>query len=178
MTGVPEGPHWITVYAGATAFAYETRHETVGIYYTQYYVSYKTAGFSMVNFTIDTVKPRILSLSVLNKTLSASDVRLEMLTNEPIMKTTCSLDGQTNVTIIGNTTLSGLPVGLHNITVYVWDAAGNVGASETISFTVVEPESFPTVPVIAVFAGSAVAVAGAGLVLFTRRKRHREAKQT
>jgi hypothetical protein len=46
-----------------------------------------------------------------------------------------SLDGQDNVTVTGNATLSGLSSGLHNVTVYANDTAGNMGVSETIKFT-------------------------------------------
>ncbi len=57
-----------------------------------------------------------------------------------------SLDGQTNKTVIGNITLSGLTSGTHNVTVYAEDVYGNIGSSETIFFTV--ELSFPTVAVI------------------------------
>jgi hypothetical protein len=39
-----------------------------------------------------------------------------------------------NVTIAGNTTLTGLSSSVHNLTVYAWDEAGNIGSSETITF--------------------------------------------
>jgi len=50
------------------------------------------------------------------------------------------LDGQENVTIAGNTTLVGLSSGVHNVTVYACDDAGNVGSLETLTFTVAKPE--------------------------------------
>ena len=53
-----------------------------------------------------------------------------------------SLDGNDEVVITGNTTLSNLSFDSHNITVYARDAAGLVGKSFTIQFTVVAP--FPT----------------------------------
>jgi hypothetical protein len=78
-----------------------------------------------------------------------------------------SLDGRDNVTITGNTTLSGLSNGLHNVTVYARDEFENTGASETISFSIDVP--FPATLVIT----SAAAVAIVGLVLlvyFKKRK--------
>jgi len=85
------------------------------------------------------------------------------------------LDGRENVTITGNTTLSGLSNGLHGITVYARDEFENTGASETVTFNIEAP--FPTVPVAAVSAASIAAVACAGLIL-TRRKHRKEAQQT
>ncbi len=47
-----------------------------------------------------------------------------------------SLDGEMNVTIAGNTTLTGVLDGSHHIVVYANDTAGNMGASGTVYFTV------------------------------------------
>jgi hypothetical protein len=55
-----------------------------------------------------------------------------------------SLDGQETITITGNTTIAGLTNGLHNVTVYAKDTFENMGASETIYFSVAQPE--PTEP--------------------------------
>ena len=45
------------------------------------------------------------------------------------------------MTIAENSTLSSLGVGAHNITIYVWNDAGYVGASRTVNFTVTNPPS-------------------------------------
>jgi mannitol-specific phosphotransferase system IIBC component len=86
-----------------------------------------------------------------------------------------SLDGEQNNTINDNFTLNGLPNGLHNLTVYANDTYGNMGASETISFTVAvaEPESFPVVLGVAVSFTVALVVA----CLLVYRKNNSE-KQT
>jgi len=91
--------------------------------------------------------------------------------NETTPRISYSLDGLDNVTVAGNATLSGLPIGVHNVTVYAWDAAGNVGASETITFTVAEPEPFPVAPVAVASAVSVAVVSVALLVYFKKRKR-------
>ncbi|MFQ6074435.1 MAG: hypothetical protein ACE5KC_04360, partial [Candidatus Bathyarchaeia archaeon] len=52
-------------------------------------------------------------------------------------------DGQMNVTISGNTTLSALSNGSHSLVVYAKDTAGNTGASETISFSIEPPTGEP-----------------------------------
>jgi N-acetylneuraminic acid mutarotase len=80
--------------------------------------------------------PRISVLSPENKVYNESSVALTFRVNEPASWTGYSLDGQDNVTVTGNATLSGLSSGLHNVTVYANDTAGNMGVSETIKFTV------------------------------------------
>ena len=73
------------------------------------------------------------------------------------------------MTVAGNVTLTGLTIGKHNVTVYAWDTAGNVGASETIIFTIAEP--FPAVPVAAASAAS-VAVLSVGLLVYFKKRKH------
>jgi len=46
-----------------------------------------------------------------------------------------SLDGRPIITIAGNTTLTGLSYGYHNVIVYANDTYGNMGISNKISFT-------------------------------------------
>jgi hypothetical protein len=75
-------------------------------------------------------------LSPENTTYSNADVPLEYTVNRAVYSTIYSLDEQTNVTIIGNTTLTGLSEGPHSIVVYIEDAQGNISASETVHFTV------------------------------------------
>jgi hypothetical protein len=87
--------------------------------------------------------------------------------NESVSKVTYSLDGHENVTITGNTTLNGLSNGAHNVIVYAQDNAGNIGAFETIYFSISEP--FPTTLVVATIVS--VAVVAAGLLLYFRKRR-------
>jgi hypothetical protein len=77
-----------------------------------------------------------------------------------------SLDGEVNVTVTGNTTLTGLAIGAHNVTVYATDVYGVGGVSKTVNFTVTEP--FPAVLVVGV---CAVAVAGVSACFLYYRKR-------
>jgi len=125
----------------------------------------------VVNFRLDTVSP-LISLSLENKIYYSPDVPLDFTVNEQVSQITYSLDGQGNVAVAGNTTLTGLSVGVHNVTVYAQDAAGNVGASETITFTVEKPEPFPS-SAVAVASTAVAAVIGVSLVVYfikTRRK--------
>jgi nitrous oxidase accessory protein NosD len=154
LTGLANGLHSVAVYAKA---AFENSGTTS-----------KT-----VTFTVDAISPVVSVLYPENayvSTESVVDVALNFTVNEPVSKLAYSLDGQANVTIAGNTTLAGLPFGEHNVTVYAWDTVGNVGASETITFTITE--SFPVVPV-AVASVASVAVVGVGLLVYFRKRNHR-----
>jgi hypothetical protein len=86
---------------------------------------------------VDSTPPEISDMPVNNQTYLSSDVPLNFALNENASRIAYSLDGCDNVTIAGNTTLHGLAVGTHNLTVYAWDVAGNVNASKTINFYVV-----------------------------------------
>jgi hypothetical protein len=129
---------------------------------------------SVVNFTIAT-PPEVSILSPLNKTYGSSEVPLKFAVDKSFSKISYVLDYQDNMTIKGNATLTGLSNGVHNVTVYAWDNAGNIGSSETIIFIVDAPEPFPAMSVSAVSVAS-VATVGAGLLLY-RKKRRREAEQ-
>lgn len=72
-----------------------------------------------------------------NITYSAASVTLSYTVTEETAWVGYSLDGETNVTITGDTTLSGLSQGMHSVTVYAEDTDGLQGASETIYFTIV-----------------------------------------
>ena len=168
LSDVPEGPHWLDVYAVASAYAYESGHKIDGIHYTTYFVNYKITSSSMVNFTIDNTAPTLLSVSLENKTFSTSDLPLNVIENEPVSQIIYSVDGQSNRTAYGNTTLTDLPAGKHNLTVFVSDFAGNMGNFETVYFKV--KESFPTVPVAAASVATVVVVGVCLLVYFKKRK--------
>jgi hypothetical protein len=104
---------------------------------------YEATWTHMVYFTIDTgaqtvdsTPPKISYLSMENKTYTTPDIPLNFTVSENASQVTYSLDGKENVTISGNTTLTGLSIGEHTLTVYARDDAGNIGASQTINFTV------------------------------------------
>jgi hypothetical protein len=128
-------------------------------------------GSACVTFTIDTTPPNVSVASPENITYNMFDVPLNFTVNEPISQITYSLDGRDNVTIAGNTTLTGLSPGEYNVTVYAQDLFGNVGASETVVFNIAEePEPFPTTPMVASVA-SIVVVSAALAFYFKKRKR-------
>jgi hypothetical protein len=166
LSGVPLGNHSIVVHAeGGGAYPpKEMRQYLFSIY-----------GSSSVFFTtgipVDTTPPEVAVMPIENRTGDTTDVPLNFTVNEPTSKITYSLDRQENMTVAGNTTLTNLPYGEHNITVFATDEVGNTGASETIVFTIEEPpEPFPTMIVIAPV-GSMVFVSAGFLFYFKKRKR-------
>ena len=161
LTGIPDGNHNITIVSAAEG-AY-------GVGLTSYYFS--IGNTASVFFTIDTTPPTIAVLSPENKTYTTSRLLLNFTVNEAVSQINYSLDGTENVTTAGNITLTDLPNGDHNITIYATDEAGNVGISETISFSVAVPEPFPTAPVAAV-SGASAFIVGAGLLVYFKKRKH------
>jgi len=138
LTGIPEGPHSLRIYTRVRG-AYEySDYESRKVYINNFFID----GSSSVIFTVDLTSPTISFVSVENKTYYTSDVLLKISASEVLSKITYSIDGYENVTTSQNTILTNLSFGEHYITVYGTDEAGNTGASETIFFTIEEPEQF------------------------------------
>jgi hypothetical protein len=104
-----------------------------------------------------------------NSTFVTSDVALNFTVNQSVSEIICCVDGNENVTINGNITLTGLSNGGHNVTVYATDEAGNTGFSEIIYFSVDVPEPFPTTLVLA--SVITVAVVGVALLVYFKKRR-------
>ena len=158
LTGIPDGNHTIRVSA-----------EGGGSYIENWYrYSFPMSASSSISFAIDTVPPKVV-LSIENKTYYTPDIPLSFTVNEPNTQVIYSLDGRENVTVAGNTTLTDLSIGEHNVTVYALDKGGNMGASETMYFSVEEP--FPVAPV-ATASLATVAVLGVGLLFYFKKRKH------
>jgi len=166
LRNIPEGAQWIQLFAVAGG-----EQVTRTVNYSQHYVSYHVNSSSTVNFTVDITPPQVFFLSPENKTYNTSDVPLNFVTSEPVSQIAYSYDGQGNVTADGNTTLTGLANGEHNVRVYAWDFAGNVGASGTIYFSVEVP--FPIQ--FAVASVAAIVFVGVGLLVYF--KKHKRIKE-
>jgi len=78
-----------------------------------------------------------------------SSMQLIFSINKPTTAIRVSIDAQNLFTAAGNSTLTLQP-GAHNVTVYAIDTYGNVGASETVNFSVNEPQPCPTLLALAV----------------------------
>jgi parallel beta-helix repeat protein len=103
-----------------------------------------------------------------NKTYPTSSVPLNFTVSGPNSWIGYSLNGNENVTITGNTTLSNLSAGSYSLTIYAADMFGNIGASETVFFSVEVP--FPTTLVIAA-SGASMAIAGVGLFMYFKKRK-------
>lgn len=168
LTKLPEGPHRLSVSAEGRYYYYIATEQ-------EQRVAYNTVigNTSEVRFTIDTLPPKITILSIQNETIYTKNVTLNFTLNEPLSWMAYSLDSQANATIPENMTLTGLSYGSHNLTLYARDTAGNIGASETVYFTIAQPpEPLPTTLVVG--ATAIIATSGAAITLGVvthRRKR-------
>ena len=134
--------------------------------------------FNSTYYLLKITPPKISFLSPLNMVYNESSVPLVFNIDKAVNWTSYSLDGQSNITFSGNTNLTDISNGLHTITVYSQDTFGNIGSSETISFTVAKPESesFPVVPV-AVASVVAVAFLVAGLLVYHKKHKQNSVKK-
>ena len=176
LTDLSEGPHTIKV-----SVSNQKVQEFTGYYsdfsgiYTRLVRKPETVysavvwSHSEVSFTVDNTSPQISALSPLEQTYG-TEALLDFEVDESTSRVAYSLDGRENVTVAGSTLLSGLSEGVHSVTVYAWDKAGNVGASETITFTVAVAEPFPVTWIVAAIVIIAV-VAAAFLVYFAKVKK-------
>ena len=114
----------------------------------------------------DTTPPTISVVSPENKTYTMNNVSLTFTVNKPTSWIGYSPDGQANVTITGNTTLTGLSDGIHILVVYARDIAGNTGASEAIYFSIKTRHSEPLPTTWIVVAIAIVALVGVALLAY------------
>jgi N-acetylneuraminic acid mutarotase len=126
---------------------------------------YTPLGFGNVPPLVSIVSPK-------STTYNSSGVSLVFAVNKVVSWMGYSFDGQDNVTISGNFTVTDLSNGVHNVTVYANDTYGNMGASETVSFFVGVPEPFPVVPIAAVVVVAVVVAAGSVLYRKKRKQQH------
>jgi N-acetylneuraminic acid mutarotase len=162
-----------TLYAiGGRTYHFAYPDDTYGVTVTEYASNeqYTPIGYG-------TVPPKIFVVSPENKTYTVNSVSLTSNVNKPAAWMGYSLDGLDNVTITGNITLTGLSNGLHNLTVYAKDAFENVGASETVYFTIAkdiepQPEPFPATWIVA--ATAIIAAGGAVAVVYLRKTKKQQ----
>jgi hypothetical protein len=127
--------------------------------------------FVYTPFGYGRVAPEVCVLSLEeNGVYDFRNVTLEFGIKQPVVWVGYSLDGQANVTVEGSSVvLSGLSGGWHSVRVFAEDKYGNVGVSETVSFSVVNaPLSMLFIVVVAVVV---LVVVGVCLLLFLRKRR-------
>jgi hypothetical protein len=153
LTGLSQGPHNITVWIRAD----------------QSMISYSIYHWSILSTVSFSISPLVTILSPETKPYNVSEVPLDFAVEDTFSKISYSLDGQSNVTIAGNTTLTWLSNGYHNVTVYATDEFGITGVSKTIYFNVQAP--FPT-SLIAVASIVTVAIVYVGLLIYFKKRKH------
>jgi N-acetylneuraminic acid mutarotase len=118
-----------------------------------------------VVFSIDSLPPSITMLMPLNQSYSSTDVLLTFSLNQNATHIAYSLDGQANITIVGNVTLAALQNGSHHVTVYVTGAYG-ITNSKTVYFNIAP---FPTLTIVGISA-SVIIVLASVYLLVPRKK--------
>jgi len=169
-----EGKHNITFWAAETG-NYQVNvgkrfpaQEGINIY-TFHINSSKT-----VTFTVDNSPPEITILSIENKTYNTSSVPLVFGLDKSNTQLSYNLDGLTNRTIAGNSSIVGLQNGNHNVTVYAQDSYGNKGMSETVFFNVDAPQ-FPLILII-IASVVTVGLAATAIGMLFNFKKHKHLK--
>jgi len=104
---------------------------------------------------VDIDPPMILVISPSSQTFATDSVSLVFALDEEASWIGYSLDGRSNVTISGNTTLSNLYNGTHFVLVYANDTVGNMGYSETVYFVATVEGGLPITSLIIGVAGVA-----------------------
>ena len=125
----------------------------------------------LANYEQEIIPPKISIISPLSETYSKTNISLVFSIDEPFNWMGYSLDGQSNVTVNGNTTITNIAYGSHSIEIYANSTVGIIGASKTIEFSVAKPESFTFVIEIAVPVAIAVVITLGLVILYHRRHR-------
>jgi hypothetical protein len=140
-----------------------------GIGDTPYLINADNVDYYPLMASVDNTAPAIEVLSPASGTYNASSIQMSFTVNEPASLIAYSLDGKENITVTGNITLTGLANGVHDLTIYAKDEAGNVGASEIICFSVDVP--FPTA-LVAAASGVVITVVAVCLLCYRKKRIH------
>jgi hypothetical protein len=200
LTNLTDGVHSLKVYAYASGWVIQMN----GFY--EYEVPINSSSI-IVYFTVDTTSPQIMFLSLEKQTYCTSNVPLNFTVSELTTQIKYSLDGQENVTIAGNETLTNLPYGarapflflsgeteltgnstltglsngMHNITVTVVTERGSASQNTYFSINIDDENEnastannpIPTIPVVAGSIGGIATVGVSRLFYFKKRRRLR-----
>lgn len=164
LKGLSDGLHTLTItIVGSSSYDKDPGPKTIGEVAT-------VTDYALVTFLVDSASPIVDILSPKSQNYASADIALNFILSESVDYVEYSLDGKDNVTITGNTTLTSLSNGTHNVIVYAKDEAGNVGASETVTFTVANESGSFLPAVVAGVSGVSVAVVGVGLFWYFRKR--------
>jgi len=148
LENLTEGNHTLTVYS----------QDAVGEW-----MSYS------VEFMVDThFKSPLLVVSPQNRTYTTSEVDVTFVCGEEIRFADYQLNGRGDP-LYENFTLSGLSIGEHKLKVVVWTVRGVF--SQTLYFSILEPEPFPTTLIVISIA--AIVVIGVGFFVYFKKIKRR-----
>jgi outer membrane protein assembly factor BamB len=126
LKNVPIGPQQIEVTASGVGYTTDV---------SRWYL-YTGSGSSLIHFIVAADPPAIDVVSPENKEYNTNSIPLIFYTKEETPWLGYSLDNTANVTINGNTTLTGLSDGYHSIAVYANGTKWNAGKSSDVLFKV------------------------------------------
>ncbi len=136
-----------------------------------YLLTYSAVNEAYFPFEYGETPPYPIIIAPSNTTYNENTISLSYTLSQSASWMGYSLDGKGNVTITGNTTLTALTIGMHNITVYAEDANG-IGASQTIHFVIAD-EKFSNSELVILTSVTAVVIVGAIFVIFVKKlKKH------
>jgi parallel beta-helix repeat protein len=168
--GYPNGGNYWSDYQTKYPDAAEIGNSRIGN--TAYVIDSKNQDRYPLMEPFTTTPPQITLLSPVNQAYNESSVDLVFTTDEAVNWTAYSLDGKQNVTITGNSTITGIPNGSHTFIVYANDTFGNMGTSEILTFTIAVPETFLTL-LAAASLGVVVLAVGIGLFWYFKKRTNR-----
>ena len=138
---------------------------------------YTPFGYGTPDPSYDGTAPEVAVVSPENKTYYTADaglntdIALDFTVDEPVFSVHFVLDGGIPVEISGNTTIAEMAVGVHNVAVFGFDTSGNRGTSDTLFFTIAEPEPFP-IAIVTIASGALLAIIGIGLRIYFKKREH------
>jgi hypothetical protein len=144
------GTEWETYHVDRYGISAPTRGfnfdlDTMGNPHISYITALGNSSYwvRQLKYATTTLPPFPLDVSIVspeNKTYTTNEIPLNFTTSKHASSTYYSLDGEANVTLSGNTTLTNLTNGTHSLTIYAEDTNQNNLVSETVYFTVAKED--------------------------------------
>ncbi len=142
--------------SGATSNIFDFTTSTNGTYSISLGITDSEGKYTMASFlpglwvfvlpsstSSSPTPPQISFLFPENTTYTGNEMPLNFTVSKPAAEICYNIDCQANITVAGNTTLTALPNGAHNLTVYVTDTDG-LSAFGTTYFSIAAPQQKPT----------------------------------
>jgi len=132
--GYPSGGNYWSDYR--TKYPHAAEIDSSGIWNTPYVIDANNTDYYPLENETAQAFPIILILSPESMIYNMTNVPLTFTVDQTTSWTGYSLDGQSNTTVSGNTTLTNLAYGIHNIIIFANSTTNVMGASSIIFFRV------------------------------------------